>query len=64
MVSPHTHIHRTPVRRPHGRACKRLTSGEACVRVGVRGGDSVKSGVRVQVGSRLMVKIRDGTGCG
>ena len=32
--------------------------------LGVRGGDSVKCGVRVQVGPRLRVKVRDGTGCG
>ena len=63
MISPHTHMHRTPVRRPNGKASKRLISGVACVRVGVRGADNVTCRVRVQVGPRLKVGVMDGTGC-
>ena len=57
-------MHRTPVRRPNGKDFKRLISGVACVGVGVRvrGGDSVKCGVRVQVGPRLKVRVGDGAG--
>ena len=64
MLSPHTLMQRTPVRRPNGKARKRSISGLACVRVGVRGGDSVKCGVRVQVEPKLRVRVKDGTGCG
>ena len=66
MISHHTHIQRTPVRRPNGKASKTLISGLACVRVGVgvRCVDGVKSGFRVQVGPRPRVRVRDGTGCG
>ena len=66
IISQHTHMHHTPVRRPNGKACKTLISGVACVGVGgrVRGGDNVKCGVRVQVGPTLRVSVRDGTGCG
>ena len=66
MISPHTHIQRTPVRRPYGKASKTLISGLACVRVGVgvRCVDGVKCGFRVQVGPRPRVRVRDGTGCG
>ena len=65
MISHHTHIQRTPVRRPYGKASKTLISGLACVRVGVgvRGEDSC-GGVRVQVEPKLRVRVRDGTGCG
>ena len=57
MISLHTHIQRTPVRRPKRKDFKRLTSGD-CVRVGVRCGDGIKCGFRVQVGPRPMVRVR------